>query len=180
MFRACARRYDSTCGGRHLSKVTPATACGCRGIHRIRTICGRCGIRTGFVEFIGFAGFAGFVKSASSPERLFSAASSRATFLKTSLRRRHVRVRLLAPLPQPVTVGRRGPCQCCWDVVSRPDCKRKRRRHSQPTFSFKPAVLVARTTSTDAKQHRYHELSTFRRFSLFLDFLRIAIAECIF
>ncbi|KFI99446.1 hypothetical protein BPORC_1771 [Bifidobacterium porcinum] len=45
MFRACARRYDSTCGGRHLSKVTPATACGCRGIRRIRAICGRCGIR---------------------------------------------------------------------------------------------------------------------------------------
>lgn len=180
MFRACARRYDSTCGGRHLSKVTPATACGRRGIYgirRIRAICGRCGIRTGFVEFIGFAGF---VKSASSPERLFSAASSRATFLETSLRRRHVRVRLLAPLPKPVTVGRRGPCQCCWDVVSRPDCKRQRRRHSQLTFSFKPAVLVARTTSTDAKQHRYRELSTFRRFSLFVDILRIALVEHIF
>ena len=111
MFRACARRYNSTCGGRHLSKVTPATACGCRGIHgirRIRAICGRCGIRTGFVEFIGFAGF---VKSASSSERLFSATSGRATFLKTSLRRRHVRVRLLAPLPKPVTVER-------WDLAN--------------------------------------------------------------
>lgn len=109
VFRACARRYNPTCGGRHLSKVTPATACGCRGIYgirRIHAICGRCGIRTGFVEFIGFAGF---VESASSPERLFSAASSRATFLKTSLRRRHVRVRLLAPLPKPVTVERWNP-----------------------------------------------------------------------
>ena len=65
-------------------------------------------------------------------------------------------------------------------VVSQPGCEQRRRRHSQLMFSFKPAVLVTRNTSTDAKQHRYRELSTFRRFSLFLDILRIALVEHIF